>query len=121
MHICWVGGHFDEEYTPAEYVRRPANASFSVIVVGASRWKTAAISAASRKPRPRTKTEPCSATTASSASRCLVAHLGASSVTSADSTGGLPGCRSTSRSGAGDEDNISAPFRWCWGRTRQSG
>src|SRR5881409_4523450 len=31
MHMCWLGGHFDEEYTPWEYLRRGAKASLSVI------------------------------------------------------------------------------------------
>jgi len=31
MHMCWLGGHFDAEYTPSEYLRRGAKASLSVI------------------------------------------------------------------------------------------
>ena len=41
MHICWLAGHFVEEYTPSEYACRGANASFSVIRLLASRRKTA--------------------------------------------------------------------------------
>src|SRR5436309_5550337 len=105
MHIGWLGGHFDEEYTPSEYLRRGAKASLSFIGL-ASRRKTASVSAASRSPRPRTRSEPCSATAARSASRCSAAQRGASPVASARSIGGLPGCSSTLSSEVGDEDDI---------------
>src|SRR5438132_3881708 len=110
MHIAWLGGHFDEEYTPSEYLRRGAKASFSVIRL-ASRRKTASVSAASRSPRPRTRSEPCSATAARSASRCSAAQRGASPVASTRSIGGFPGRRSTLSSEVGDEDDISISFQ----------
>src|SRR5437899_5049861 len=105
MHIGWLGGHFDEEYTPWEKLRRGAKASFSVIRL-ASRRKTASASAASRSPRPRTRSEPCSATAARSASPCSAAQRGASPVASTCSIGGVPGRRSTLSSEVGDEDDI---------------
>src|SRR6266567_1413721 len=110
MHIGWLGGHFDEEYTPLEYLRRGAKASFSIIRL-ASRRKTASISAASRSPRPRTRSEPCSATAARNASRCSAAQRGASPVASTCSIGGVPGRRSTLSSEVGDEDDISISFQ----------
>src|SRR5256712_9141620 len=110
MHIGWLGGHFDEEYTPSEYLRRGAKASFSVIRL-ASRRKTASVSATSRSPRPRTRSEPCSATAARSASRCSAAQRGASPVASTRSIGGFPGRRSTSSSEVGDEDDTSISFQ----------
>src|SRR5213593_2178166 len=105
MHIGWLGGHFDEEYTPSEYLRRGAKASFSIMRL-ASRRKTASVSAASRSPRPRTRSEPCSATAARSASRCSAAQRGASPVASTCSIGGVPGRRSTLSSEVGDDDDI---------------
>ena len=45
MHICWLAGHFVEEYTPSEYACRGAKASCSVIRPLASRRKTAPTSA----------------------------------------------------------------------------
>src|SRR6266567_5983397 len=106
MHIGWLGGHFDEEYTPLEYLRRGAKASFSVIRL-ASRRKTASVSATSRNLRPRTRSEPCSTTAARSASRCSAAQRGASPVASTRSIGGFPGRTSTLSSEVGDEDDIS--------------
>src|SRR2546427_7921109 len=78
MHMCWLGGHFDEEYTPWEYLRRGAKASLSVIRLP-SRRKTASVPATSRNPRPRTRNEPCWTTAARSASRCSAAQRGARS------------------------------------------
>src|SRR5436853_490499 len=74
MHMCWLGGHFDEEYTPWEYLRRGAKASLSVIRLP-SRRKTASVPATSRNPRPRTRNEPCWTTAARSASRCSAAQV----------------------------------------------
>src|SRR5437773_3823387 len=110
MHMCWLGGHFDEEYTPSEYLRRDAKASLSVIRLPSCR-KTASVSAASRNPRPRTRSEPCSTTAARSASRCSAAQRGASSVVSTRSIGGFPGCTSTLRREVGDEGDISISFQ----------
>src|SRR5437773_6878213 len=110
MHMCWLGGHFDEEYTPSEYLRRAAKASFSVIRLP-SRRKTASVSATSCNPRPRTRSEPCSTTAARNASRCSAAQRGASSVASTRSIGGFPGCTSTLRSEVGDDDDISISFQ----------
>src|SRR6266446_1557624 len=104
MHMCWLGGHFDAEYTPSEYLRRGAKASLSVIRLPSCR-KTASVSAASRSPRPRTRSDPCSVTKARSALRCSDAQRSASPVTSTRRIGGLPGCRSTLGSEVGDEDN----------------
>src|SRR5438445_6892374 len=106
MHMCWLGGHVDAEYTPWEYVRRGAKASLSVIRLP-SRRKTASVSATSRNPSPRTRSEPCSTTVARKASRCSAAQHGASAGASTRSIGGLPGCTSTSSSKVGDEDDIS--------------
>src|SRR5206468_12139156 len=106
MHMCWLGGHFDEEYTPSEYLRRDAKASFSVIRLP-SRRKTASVSATSRSLRPRTRSEPCSTTAARSASRCSAAQRGASSGASTRSIGGFPGRTSTLSSEVGDEYDIS--------------
>src|SRR5213593_805788 len=119
MHIGWLGGHFDEEYTPSEYLRRGAKASFSVTRL-ASRRKTASVSAASRSPRPRTRSEPCSATAARSASRCSAAQRGASSVASTRSIGGFPGRRSTLSVEVGDEDDISISFQLLLLKIKQS-
>src|SRR5260370_12645284 len=109
MHMCWLGGHFDAEYTPSEYLRRGAKASLSVIRLP-SRRKTAAGPATSRNPRPRTRSEPCSTTVARKASRCSATQRGASSAASARSIGGLPGRTSTLSSKVGDEDDISISF-----------
>src|SRR2546429_911646 len=110
MHMCWLGGHFDEEYTPWEYLRRGAKASLSVIRLP-SRRKTASVPATSRNPRPRTRNEPCWTTAARSASRCSAAQRGASSVASTRSIGGFPGRTSTSSSEVGDEDDIWISFQ----------
>src|SRR5436309_7474706 len=110
MHMCWLGGHFDEEYTPSEYLRRDAKASLSVIRLP-SRRKTASVPATSRNPRPRTRSEPCSTTAARSASRCSAAQRGASSVASTRSIGGFPARTSTLSVEVGDEDNISISFQ----------
>src|SRR5713226_5728244 len=110
MHMCWLGGHFDAEYTPSEYFRRGAKASFSVIRLP-SRRKTASVSATSRNPRPRTRSEPCSTTAAPSASRCSAAQRGASLVASTRSIGGFPGRTSTLSREVGDEDGISISFQ----------
>src|SRR5213596_468975 len=109
MHMCWLGGHFDEEYTPWEYLRRGAKASLSVIRLP-SRRKTASVPATSRNPSPRTRSEPCSTTAARKASRCSAAQRGASSGASARSIGSFPGCTSTSSSEVGDKDDISFSF-----------
>src|SRR5215472_10452179 len=110
MHMCWLGGHFDEEYTPSEYRRRDAKASLSVIRLPSCR-KTASVSAASRSARPRTKSDPCSATKARSALRCSAAQRAALPDASACSTGGLPGCKSTLNNEVVGEFVISAsPF-----------
>src|SRR5438094_9076000 len=109
MHMCWLGGHFDEEYTPWEYLRRGAKASLSVIRLP-SRRKTASVPATSRNPRPRTRNEPCSTTAARKASRCSAAQRGASSVASAWSVGSLPGCTSTLSVEMVDEVVISLSF-----------
>src|SRR5216117_1012308 len=110
MHMCWLGGHFDEEYTPWEYLRRGAKASLSVIRLP-SRRKTASVPATSRNPRPRTRNEPCWTTAARSASRCSAAQRGASSVASTRSIGGFPGRTSTLSSEVGDDDAISISFQ----------
>src|SRR5947207_15237387 len=110
MHIGCVGGHFEEEYTPEEYVRRGANASLSTISAASAR-KTASTSAAPLSVRPRTRTEPCAATTARSASRCADAQRAASPGASTRSIGGFPDCTSTSSSDAGDSDDISVSFQ----------
>src|SRR5207245_8907335 len=110
MAVCWVGGHFDEEYTPWEYLRRGAKASLSVIRLP-SRRKTASVPATSRNPRPRTRNEPCWATAARSASRCSAAQRGASSVASTRSIGGFPGRTATLSEEVGDEDDISISFQ----------
>src|SRR5437899_11543984 len=110
MHIGRLGGHFDEEYRPSEYRRRAAKASFSVIRQP-SRRKTASVSATSRNLRPRTRSEPCSATAARSASRGSAAQRGASSVASIRSIGGFLGRTSTLSSEVGDEDDISISFQ----------
>src|SRR6266516_3590082 len=107
MHMCWLGGHFDAEYTPSEYLRRGAKASLSAIRLPSCR-KTASVSVASRSPRPRTRSDPCSATKARSALRCSDAQRAASPVASTRRIGGLPGCRSTLSSKVGDEDVIAA-------------
>src|SRR5260370_42264145 len=104
MHMCWLGGHFDAEYTPSEERRRGAKASLSVIRLPSCR-KTASVSAASRSPRPRTRSDPCSATKARSALRCSDAQRSASPVTSTRRIGGLPGCRSTLGGEVGDEED----------------
>src|SRR5437867_1203427 len=109
MHICWFGGHFVEEYTPSEYLRRGAKASRSVIKLP-SRRKTAPTSSALRSSRPRIRSEPCSTAAARSMSRCSAAQLGASPA-SASSIGGLPDCTSTSSSGAGEVEDISCSFQ----------
>src|SRR5213080_1497657 len=110
MHMCWLGGHFDEEYTPWEYLRRGAKASLSVIRLP-SRRKTASVPATSRNPRPRTRNEPCWTTAARSASRCSAAQRGASSVASTRSIGGFPGRTSTLSVEVGDEDDIPISFQ----------
>src|SRR5438034_715791 len=109
MHMCWLGGHFDAEYTPSEYLRRGAKAPRSVIRLPSCR-KTASVPATSRNPSPRTRSEPCSTTAARKSSRCSAAQLGASPVASAWSVGNLPGCTSTSSSEVGDKDDISFSF-----------
>src|SRR5438067_9631450 len=108
MHICWFGGHFDAEYTPWAWRCRGAKASVSVIRLPSCR-KTASVSAASRSPRPRTRSAPCSATKARSALRRSAAQRAASPVASTRRIGGLPGCRSTLSSEVGDEYVISVP------------
>src|SRR5438094_9937551 len=111
MHIGWLGGHFDDEYTPwAQLCRAATNASFSVIRLP-SRRKTASVSATSPNPRPRTRSEPCSTTAAPSASRCSAAQRGASPVASTRSIGGFPGRTSTLSREVGDEDGISISFQ----------
>src|SRR5207245_921199 len=105
MHMCWLGGHFDAEYTPWEYVRRGAKASLSVIRLPSCR-KTASVPATSRNPRPRTTSEPCWTTAARKPSRCSAAQRGASSGASTCSIGGFPG-RTSTDSEVGDEDDIS--------------
>src|SRR6266516_97418 len=87
MHMCWLGGHFDAEYTPSEYLRRGAKASLSVIRLPSCR-KTASVSAASRSPRPRTRSDPCSATKVRSALRCSAAQRAGSPVAAAGPLGG---------------------------------
>src|SRR5213083_1811493 len=111
MHIGWFGGHFDEEYTPGQYWRRGANASFSVIRLPSVR-KTPSVSATSRSPRPRSMSEPCSATAARSASRRSATQCNASLVASTRSIGGFPDCTSTLSSEVEDEDedDISISF-----------
>src|SRR6266513_2333939 len=108
MHMCSLGGHFDEEYTPGARRCRGVKASFSAIRLPSCR-KTAWVSAASRSPRPRTRSDPCSATKARSASRCSAAQRAASPDASVRSTGGLPGRRSTLSSEVGGAYVISAP------------
>src|SRR4029077_8191330 len=68
-------------------------------------------SASSRSPRPRIRTEPCSATTARSALRCPAAQLAGSAPVSARTTGGLPGCSSTSVKDAKDECDMSVSLQ----------
>src|SRR5216110_2061613 len=97
MHMCSLGGHFDEEYTPGAWRCRGVKASFSAIRLPSCR-KTASVSAASRSPRPRTRSD-----------RCSAAQRAASPAVSVRSTGGLPGCRSTLSSEVGDEYVISEP------------
>src|SRR5438093_2597396 len=109
MHMCWLGGHFDEEYTPSEYLRRDAKASLSVIRLP-SRRKTASVSPTSRNPRPRTRSEPCSTTAACSASRCSAAQRGASPVASTRSIGGFPGLRSRLSNEVADDVDILISF-----------
>src|SRR5438552_2963358 len=109
MHIGRLGGHFDEEYTPGEYLRRGAKASLSVIRLPSVR-KTASVSAASRSPRPRSMSEPCSATAARSASRCSATQPRASPDTSTRRVGGASGSRSTLSTEVADKDDISIPF-----------
>src|SRR5205809_752291 len=75
MHMCWLGGHVDAEYTPLEYLRRGAKASLSVIRLPSCR-KTASVPATSRNPKPRTSSEPCWTTAARKASRCSAAQRG---------------------------------------------
>src|SRR5438094_1921056 len=119
MHIGWLGGHFDDEYTPwAQLCRAAANASFSVIRLP-SRRKMASMSATSPNVRPRTRSEPCSTTAARSASRCSAAQRAASSAASTRSSGGLSGRTSTLSSEVGNEDAISIPFFRCCSRCRQ--
>src|SRR5882724_9377732 len=110
MHIGWLGGHFDEEYTPREWLRRGAKTSFSVIRLASGR-KTASVSAASRSARPRTRSEPCSATAARRTSRCSAAQRGASAIASTRSIGGFPSRKSTLSSEVADEDDISTSFQ----------
>src|SRR3989449_7326416 len=110
MHMCWLGGHFDEEYTPWEYLRRGAKASLSVIRLPSPR-KTASVPATSRNPRPRTRSAPCWTTAARKTSRCSAAQHGPSSIASTRSIGGFPGCTSTLSSEVGDEDDISVSFQ----------
>src|ERR671916_2731256 len=110
MHICWLAGHFIEEYTASEYACRGANASFSWISPFASRRKTVPTSAASASARPRTRTDPCSTTAARRASRCSAAQVGTSPADWTHSMGGLPGCRSISSGGAPDRVVISVPL-----------
>src|SRR5881628_1472796 len=106
MHMCWLGGHFDAEYTPSEYVRRGAKASLSVIRLPNCR-KTASVPATSRNPRPRTTSDPCWTTAARKASRCSAAQRGPSSIASTRSIGGFPGRTSTLSVEVGDEDDMS--------------
>src|SRR6266702_8084971 len=110
MHMCWLGGHVDAEYTPLEYLRRGAKASLSVIRLPSCR-KTASVPATSRNPSPRTRSEPCSTTAARKASRCTAAQRGPSSIASTRSSGGCPGRTSTLSSEVGDEDDISISFQ----------
>src|SRR5437867_4430113 len=110
MHMCWLGGHVEAEYTPLEYLRRGAKASLSVIRLPSCR-KTASVPAASRNPRPRTRSEPCWTTAARKASRCWAAQRGPSSIASTRSIGGFPGRRSTLSGEVGDEDDISISFQ----------
>src|SRR2546426_2544553 len=110
MHMCWLGGHFDAEYTPLEYLRRGAKASLSVIRLPSCR-KTASVPATSRNPSPRTRSEPCSTTAARKASRCSAAQRGASSGASTCSIGGLPVCTSRLSGEMVDEDGISISLR----------
>src|SRR5437867_7005453 len=110
MHMCWLGGHFDAEYTPLEYLRRAAKASLSVIRLPSCR-KTASVPATSRNPKPRMRSEPCWTTAARKSSRCSAAQRGASSGASTRSIGGLPGCTSTLSVEVGDEDDIQISFQ----------
>src|SRR5438445_8149466 len=107
MHMCWLGGHVDAEYTPLEYLRRRAKASLSVISMPSCR-KTASVPATSRNPKPRTRSEPCWMTAARKASRCSAAQRRASSGASTRSIGGLPGCTSTLGNEVENELVISA-------------
>src|SRR3989442_3657797 len=109
MHMCWLGGHFDEEYTPWEYLRRGAKASLSVIRLP-SRRKTASVPATWRSPRPRTRNEPCWTTAARSAAPSSAAQRCASSVASTRSIGGLPGRTSALSLDVTDEYDISLSF-----------
>src|SRR3989449_11407206 len=104
MHMCWLGGHVDAEYTPLEYLRRGAKASLSVIRLPSCR-KTASVPATSRNPKPRTRSEPCWTTAARKASRCSAAQRGPSSIASTRSIGGFPGCTSTLSAKGEDEDD----------------
>src|SRR6266540_4256917 len=109
MHIGCLGGHFDEEYTPSEYIRRGANASFSSIKPP-SRRNTASIAAASRSSSPRTSSDPCSTTAARKASRCSDAQRGASAIVSRHNIGGFPLRSSTLSKEVEVEDAISCSF-----------
>src|SRR3989441_12748841 len=106
MHMCWLGGHVDAEYTPLEYLRRRAKASLSVIRLPSCR-KTASVPATSRNPKPRTRSEPCWTTAARKASRSSAAQRAPSSIASTRSIGGLPGRTSTLSVEVGDEDDVS--------------
>src|SRR5215472_18457515 len=108
MHMCWLGGHFDEEYTPSEYRCRGAKASLSDIRLPSCR-KTAPVWAASRSPRPRTSSEPCSVTKAYNALQCSAAQSAASTVRSRRRIGGLPHSRSTLSPEIRDSYLISPP------------
>src|SRR5213596_169760 len=110
MHMCWLGGHVDAEYTPLEYLRRGAKASLSVIRLPSCR-KTASVPATSSNPRPRTRSEPCSTTAARKASRCSAAQRGASSVALTRSIGGCPGRTSTLSGEVGEDDDIWISFQ----------
>src|SRR5437867_6023034 len=110
MHMGWLGGHFEEEYTPGAKRRRGAKASVSVMRLPSCR-NTASVPAASLKLRPRTRSAPCSATKARSAFLCSAAQRAGSPAALAKSIGGLPGSRSTLSSEVEDEEVISAPER----------
>src|SRR5713226_9260852 len=111
MHMCWLGGHFDAEYTPSEYLRRGAKASLSVIRLPSPR-KTASVPTTSRNPRPRTRSEPCSTTAARKTSLCSAAQRGPSSVASTRSIGGFPACTSTLSVEVAGEDDMSISFQY---------